>query len=372
MNISYWEKETWFNHIDFAVMGSGIVGLNCAISLKNKYPNAKVVVFEKGILPAGASTKNAGFACFGSVSELLDDLQNQSQQQVVSLVKQRKEGLLQLRNLLGDKAISFSLSGGYEVFTSGQNEAYEQCLEKITFVNQLLHPVFNEQVFSLTPNRFGFDAIQPKLIFNRFEGQLNTGKMMLELIALAQKKGVLLCNKCEITQLSDTKNTVSLQLNNQVEVQANKVFIATNGFANQFLNEDIQPARAQVLITKPINNLAVKGTFHLDKGYYYFRNVGNRILFGGGRNLDFNTEETTVTGLTQLVQNKLEELLRTTIIPHHPVEIDMRWSGIMGVGKVKQPIIKQISDNCYCGVRLGGMGVAIGTYTGQQLANLLS
>ena len=58
----------------------------------------------------------------------------------------------------------------------------------------------------------------------------------------------------------------------------------------------MQPARAQVLITKPIKNLQIKGTFHLDKGYYYFRNIDNRILFGGGRNLDFKTEETSEFG----------------------------------------------------------------------------
>ena len=59
-----------------------------------------------------------------------------------------------------------------------------------------------------------------------------------------------------------------------------------------------------MLITKPIKNLHIKGTFHLDKGYYYFRNIDDRILFGGGRNLDFKTEETTEFGQTEITQNK--------------------------------------------------------------------
>ena len=57
-----------------------------------------------------------------------------------------------------------------------------------------------------------------------------------------------------------------------------------------------------MLITKPLENLHFRGTFHLDKGYYYFRNIDQRILFGGGRNLDFETEETTEFGET-LVQD---------------------------------------------------------------------
>jgi len=37
-------------------------------------PNAKIIVIEKGMLPQGASTKNARFACFGTVSEILEDI----------------------------------------------------------------------------------------------------------------------------------------------------------------------------------------------------------------------------------------------------------------------------------------------------------
>ena len=155
-----------------------------------------------------------------------------------------------------------------------------------------------------------------------------------------------------------------------MEISTTKLFIATNGFAKQFMDHDVQPARAQVLITKPIKNLAIKGTFHLDRGYYYFRNIDDRILFGGGRHLDFKTEETSQLGLTQLIQNKLEEILQTTILPETTFEIETRWSGIMGVGARKKPIVAELIPNVYCGVRLGGMGVAIGSSLGKQLAEL--
>ena len=130
-------------------------------------------------------------------------------------------------------------------------------------------------------------------------------------------------------------------------------------------------ARAQVLITSPIKDLHIKGTFHLDEGYYYFRNIDNRILLGGGRNLDFKTEETTQFGQTNRIQNKLESLLKTIILPNNEFEITHRWSGIMGVGNQKKPIVKQLSEHTYCGIRLGGMGVAIGSLVGKELADLL-
>ena len=64
MNLSYWEIKTWFTKVDFTIVGSGIVGLSTALWLKNRFPKSNILILEKGILPQGASTKNAGFACF--------------------------------------------------------------------------------------------------------------------------------------------------------------------------------------------------------------------------------------------------------------------------------------------------------------------
>jgi len=371
MDLSYWERKTWLSNIDFAIIGSGIVGLNCALSLRKKFPKSKIVIFEKGMLPSGASTKNAGFACYGSLSEVLDDLDSHSEEEVLSIIKNRVDGLQLLRQTLGDKALDYQENGGYELFTLNDEKLFDECHYKMIYVNQLMHSVFKSDVFSIKDNDFGYKNICPKLIFSKFEGQIDTGKMMLGLLKKASEENILILNNTEITAISGSNDTPSIQLNHSEELSVRNVLIATNGFAKQFLKEDVRPARAQVIITKPIQNLEIKGTFHLDKGYYYFRNVDNRILLGGGRNLDFITEETTKTGLTAIVQHRLEELLATTILPKTPFEVDSRWSGIMGVGKQKKPIVKQISPGVFCGVRLGGMGVAIGSSIGNELANLV-
>jgi glycine/D-amino acid oxidase-like deaminating enzyme len=167
----------------------------------------------------------------------------------------------------------------------------------------------------------------------------------------------------------DKENGVEVALGD-FSFTTKKLLFATNGFANEITNGGVKPARAQVLITEPIPNLDIKGTFHLDRGYYYFRNIGDRILFGGGRNLDFETETTTEFGQTEIIQNKLEDLLKKVILPNQDVRIEHRWSGIMGIGNSKKPIVSQLSENVYCGVRLGGMGVAIGSLIGTELADL--
>jgi glycine/D-amino acid oxidase-like deaminating enzyme len=284
-------------------------------------------------------------------------------------VEQRYLGIQSLRELLGDDNIGYYKYGGHEVFLEKDADLYEHCLDKLDYANALLRPIFKQAPFEVLDNRFHFKGIQENYITHRLEGQIDTGKMMRSLLQKIQTSGIQILNATEVKRIEDLGTSVLVSCAH-FDFKTNTLLVATNGFAQQLLHEEVQPARAQVIITKPIPGLAVKGTFHFDEGYYYFRNIDNRILFGGGRNLDLKTEETTEFGATQVVQDKLKELLQKVILPHQEVEIDYGWSGIMGVGSQKRPIIKPFSKNVVCGVRLGGMGIAIGTSVGRQLADL--
>ena len=143
MNLSFWERESWFNNVDYTIVGSGIVGLMCAIRLREKDANSKIVILEKGLLPNGASTKNAGFACFGSISEILDDLTHSSEEEVINLIKQRVDGINGLRKLVGDEKLLYKPWGGYELFSEKDTNLYNDCLSKISEVNKLLKPSFH-------------------------------------------------------------------------------------------------------------------------------------------------------------------------------------------------------------------------------------
>ncbi|MDI9309867.1 MAG: FAD-dependent oxidoreductase [Limnohabitans sp.] len=370
MQLSYWEIKNWFTNVDYTIVGSGIVGLHTALRLRERFPESKILLLEKGMLPEGASTKNAGFACFGSLSEIIDDLKSHTEEEVIQLVQKRWDGLQLLRKNLGDKTIDLKPYGGYELFLKTDDVTYSECLQKLPFINEILRPLFKNAVFEKQVDRFDFQSIQEYVIFNPFEAQIDTGNMMQALLKKAYENNILILNNQTVTQFSDKGSSVEV-LVNDFSFTTQKILFATNGFASQLTQGEVKPARAQVLITEPIPNLDIKGTFHLDRGYYYFRNIENRILFGGGRNLDFDGETTTSLNQTELIQNKLEELLKTVILPQTEFKIAHRWSGIMGVGAHKKPIVKSLSNNVFCGVRMGGMGVAIGSLIGQELADLL-
>ena len=239
----------------------------------------------------------------------------------------------------------------------------------MSYVNELLRPIFNANIYTLKTHGFDFKRIQNQCIYNKFEAQVDTGNMMLKLLNKAYNNNVIVLNSTGLTSFTKQNDHVSVQANG-IEFKVGHLFIATNAFASQLFDLDVKPARNQVIITKPIKDLDIKGTFHLDRGYYYFRNIDNRILLGGGRHLDLEQETTSEFGLTKKIQSYLDHLMRTAILPNQEFEIETRWSGILGIGTVKEPIVKSVSERVHCGVRLGGMGVAIGSNIGRRLANL--
>jgi gamma-glutamylputrescine oxidase len=375
MQLSFWERNTWFRDIDVTIIGSGIVGLSAAIALKEKDKHLRILVVDAGFLPYGASTRNAGFACFGSLSELIDDLRIMKESEVIQLVSRRWNGLKKLRSILKDPHIGYEGYGGYEVFTAAEKESYQSCLNKMEYFNSVLFEITGiRNIYSMCDEKmelFGFKNTE-HLILNSGEGQIDVGKMMEALLHKARQHHINVLNGIDISSFHPENDKVVLESKQGFSFTSKKLLITTNGFAKRLLPElDVEPARAQVLITEPIQHLKIKGCFHYDKGFYYFRNVGNRVLFGGGRNLDFKKEATDEFGTTEVIQNKLDELLSTVILPNVQYKVELRWSGIMGLGTSKSTIIKEVQNNIYCAVRMGGMGIAIGSLVGEDAAELV-
>lgn len=370
--LSYWERESFFNY-DVIIIGSGIVGLNAAIHLKKMVPSLKIALLESGFLPSGASTKNAGFACFGSISELIEQEEKASLDGLALLIEKRWKGLLKLRNLLGDNTIDYQCLGGYELFKKGDHLLASKCVAKIEHYNQLTRNIVGSNAFSTQPEKasaFGFGPIE-MLIENKYEAQIDTGKMMFALISYAQQVGISVFNNCRVDDIMEEEQGLRLTTKNG-SFYCTKTIVATNAFIKNLIpGVDILPGRGQVLITNPIKDLKIKGTFHYDKGYYYFRNINNRVLLGGGRNIDFKAEETTTFGQTSTVQQALQDLLNTLILPQTHYETDLQWSGIMAFGQTLEPLIEEVRSNIFCATRCNGMGIAIGSQTGADVADLL-
>ncbi|WP_297335122.1 FAD-dependent oxidoreductase [Algoriphagus sp.] len=291
---SYWEKKNFLKY-DVLVVGAGFVGLSTAIHFSRKHPKSKILILEQGVFPSGASTKNAGFACFGSLTELLDDFWHMTSEEVLELVNKRYQGLQKIRKEFGDQPIAYRPNKGFELLAEEQLT----CLDRMDEINRFLKPVFKKPVFSLVKKKksFGFSEQIKAIVQNDYEGELDPAQYLQELWREAGKRGIKILTGTPVERIDQesgavfARNTFSDSL---IEFQANQVAICTNAFSKKLLPDlDLEPGRGLVMTSKELDfKIPWKGTFHLDKGYVYFRKVGNRLLLGGARNSDFEGEKT--------------------------------------------------------------------------------
>jgi glycine/D-amino acid oxidase-like deaminating enzyme len=397
MAISVWEQSTYFAPKDLVIVGCGFVGLWTAYEAIQKNPKLNITILERGTIPSGASTRNAGFSCFGSVSELIYDVQLMGEANMLETVKMRYDGLQRIQKVFKASEIDYKQWGGYELFEAQKNKNAKNNKTRkpvgydvskldsdIAYLNNILAPVLktpkkNGKYLPIYTNatkdikKLGFQGIEA-LAFNQLEGQLNSAKLVLALQKAVQAKGVQILFNTEVKKFKSHSKGVTIHTNLEAPLESKQFLVCTNGFAKQLIPSlDVVPARGQVFVTEPIPNLKFKGCYHFDEGYYYFRNLGNRLLLGGARNADFKNEKTFSLETSSKIQKVLEQFMMERILPKgsKKPKIELRWSGTMGMGKIKKPIIQALQPNVYCAVRMSGMGVAIAPIVAKKVTELM-
>ncbi|MDI9338566.1 MAG: FAD-dependent oxidoreductase [Alphaproteobacteria bacterium] len=374
-NLSYWEKDVYVNNLDVVIVGIGFVGLWTALALKNKHPKLKILMVDQGVVPTGASTKNAGFACFGSITEQLENLKTLGEEKTLEFVKNRYQGIETIKKTFNPKQIDYFNYGGYEIILNDHSQN-RNWLQEVTTINSLLSQVLplknTYQLKNSKIKQFGFKNVN-QLVFTPSEGQLHSGKLLLALKNKVENLGVLCLQNISVDHVVSKRQAVDLCLKNGGILKAAHVVICTNAFTKSlFPKIDVIPARGQILLTEPIPNLKLKGCFHAEAGYYYFRNLDNRILLGGARHKSFTSETTTTIETTTFIQNDLKKFLYDIIIPDlkFKPKIHQSWAGIMAMGSEKTPLIQEIKPRVYTAVRMSGMGVALAPVVGEKIANM--
>ena len=367
MELSLWEKRSLLK-ADVIIVGAGITGLSVAAALTEGDDSLDIIVLERGLLPTGASTRNAGFACFGSLTELLSDSYSMGEDKMLELVEMRWKGLNRLKSRLGEERIGFEPKGGFELLNSQNDSA----LHKLDAINSSLNDIFKSVVYRLQPNlqnTFGFEGFS-HVVQNQFEGQLDTGKLMYGLWKYCAERGVRIITGATVLNYNAQPSSIEVNTTDY-SFQCKSLALCTNAFSKELFNVELVPGRGIVLVAEPTRPLQFQGSFHYDEGYYYFRDFNRKIIFGGGRNRDLAGEETSSFELNQKILAHLKEELTKKIIPKTDFTIEDSWAGIMAFGDTKWPIIKEIAPGIVAGVRLGGMGVAIGSQVGHTLSQMI-
>jgi glycine/D-amino acid oxidase-like deaminating enzyme len=373
-NLSIWEKESFYSTQDIIIIGGGFMGLWTALSLKQKNSALRITILEKNITPLGASTRNAGFSCFGSPTEILSDIETLGLEETLEIVKMRFEGIEKIKNTFSAKQIDLDNCGGYELINRDY-KYFEVLDEKIAWLNALLknitekeHTFVRKDELISEKGLIGFDA----MIENTLESGIHSGKLVSALIQKVQANGVSILNGIEVKNWERNLDGIQVYTHQQIRFTANQIILCTNAFGNAISSQlNITPARGQVIVTSEIPNLKLKGTFHFDEGFYYFRNLDGKILIGGARNEDFEGERTTDISGSELIKTKLIEFLHQHVDPAYQFTIENHWSGIMGFTENKKPLLTKLDDNVYAVIACNGMGVALTPIMGEKAADML-
>ncbi|MCH8545935.1 MAG: FAD-binding oxidoreductase [Cryomorphaceae bacterium] len=361
---SYWDNTQF----DIAIIGAGITGSMVAFFLEKKHPKLKVALIDAHPTPYGATTRNAGFACYGSLSEYVDDAKRHGEECALSLMLKRREGLSILKEILPPEQMDLRVDGGSELFQDSEASLFEKCLDIREALN---HKISNSSHYpfkvTLKPTLESGLSEGVKVIYNQDEGSINSDLMLRQI-----QRRLSHIHKyfgCQVHQLSTHSSGVDI-FTNHFTLTAGKVLVATNAVAKTLLSHlDVLPNRGQILVTSPIPSLNIKGNIHYQEGFYYARQLSDkRILIGGGRHIDMENEQTDRMETTSTIQTAIQQVLEAVIIPEGThYSIDHQWAGLMGFGSnnEKSPLVGA-DGNVHYIVRLGGMGIALAPYLAKE------
>lgn len=347
---SFWEREEWLKPIDLVIVGAGIVGSSAALFYKEKYPDREVLIIDKGLMPEGASTRNAGFACIGSISEHQSDMQVAGKETVLGRIERRWRGLNLLKARMGEPEIGYRHTGGTEIFTD--RNKFQESEAYIREMNEHLEYRIGEKSVYSAGTYQGYPSI-----FNRLEGAINSGKLIKNLHRRCARDGIRFWWNMKVQSVSSGR----LILEDEFEMNPRQILLATNGFISRLNKVPVQPARGYVFVTETIPDLKWKGTFHYNSGYVYFRNIGDRLLMGGARDVAKESENTDQFGINPEIKKWLVDFTNNIVKLPSGWKIDTEWSGIMGFTENKEPVIQQTEPGVWVAAGLSGMGIAVGT-----------
>ncbi len=374
--LSFWERESFFSESDVTIVGSGITGLLSAIRIREKFPKASITILERSPIPFGASTRNAGFACFGSPTEILSDIQSMGEKEAYTLLAERWSGIKELLHIVKPYDVDFKFLGGYELFFKGDKKKYEETCSKIHYLNELLSDLANE-VFLIDDDLDELEGIKNAIgaIYTPYEGQLHSGKLVLKLIQKVHSNGVIMISGVEVHQIERSGDTHLLHTS-MGDLKTKQAIVCTNGLSATLLPDlPVAPKRGQVIVTEPLPSpLEWKSNLHWDEGFYYARNIGdNRILLGGARNVDFTGESTDQMQTSDAIQNELESVLKKYFKVPASTAIEYRWAGIMGFGPQNEKgyLVGKTDTEVIYGVRLSGMGIALAPIIAKKISEFL-
>jgi glycine/D-amino acid oxidase-like deaminating enzyme len=337
--------------VDVAVIGAGVTGCSCALSLAEAGLSVRVLEAER--VAAGASGRNGGYALRGAAlpyDRARDALGAEAARLLWQLTEQALDRLAALAGNACRRVGSLRLAADDE--EAAELDAELAALREDGFDARRLDP--------LPPalaRGYRAGLVHPG------DAAVHPARWVRRLPPRAEAAGA---------ELVEGRAVGPDELD---DLRADAVVVAADGLSSRLLPEldaVVVPQRGQMLATEPLAELRFAQPHYARHGYDYWQQLPDRrLVVGGKRDVSFVAEATAEDATTPLVQARLEELVADLVGTTPP--ITHRWSGSWGETRDRLPLVGRVPTRTTVWIAAGysGHGNVLGLACGDLVARAI-
>jgi gamma-glutamylputrescine oxidase len=334
---------------DVEIVGAGITGCSAAHTLAEG--GLRVRVHDAREVAGGASGRNGGFALRGGAMAYDVAREWLGAEEARAYWNLTEEYLGRLAAAVGD---AFRAVGSLRLSADGEErDELEREFEA------LREDGFDAEWRAELPPPL--DGRFPGALFHPADGSVQPARLTRRLASRAVEAGVEIVEHHRVESLD--------------ELEAECVLVATDGYPSGLLGRIeglIIPTRAQMIATKPIEEMLFDRPHYGRHGFDYWQQLEDgRILAGGFRDADMSTEFTSEEQTTVPIQDALETFLSELV--GRPLEVTHRWAGIFGLVLDFMPVVGRVPEDdrvWVCG-GYSGHGNVLGFMCGDLVAQAM-
>jgi len=363
--------------VDVAIIGAGFTGLSAARTVAKR--GAKVAVFDSQTIGWGASSRNGGMVLTGMKLGVKELISRYGRERTKRMYRASLASIDCVEQIVREEGIdcNFSRCGHLEVACKQSHfEAYAHQAE-------VIDRDFDHKL-RVVPRQELSSEIGSSVYFGGMVDETSAGchpaRYVAGLARAAMKAGadIFEHTRVESIQRNSRQGELGWSLGtSRGPVWAHEVLVGTSGYTGQatpFLQRKLIPIGSFIIATEvlptplarelsPRNRMIYDSKNYL---YYYRLTPDNRMLFGG-RAAFFPENAQTV--------KRSAELLRRGMIQVYPqlrdARVEYAWGGTLDFAFDIMPHAGQV-DGMYFAVGYAGHGVAMATYQGQKVAELMA
>lgn len=383
---NYWLTTTEFPkpetrplppRVDVAIIGAGFTGLSAARTLAMH--GAKVAVFESETIGWGASSRNGGMVLTGMKLGVNKLISMYGRELTRRMYAASLETIDCVERIIREEKIDcdFSRCGHLEVACKQKHfDDYARQAEVIARqFNHHLRVVLKSELTAEIGSNIYYGGMVDEI-----SAGLNPARYVAGLGRAAIKAGGEIFERTRVLGLRRESRQGQSEwkiVTSRGELWAHDVFVATSGYtgkATSTLQRKIIPIGSFIITTEVLPEALARELSPRDrmiydsKNYlYYYRLTPDRRLLFGGRAAFFPENDQTI--------RRSAEILRRGMIDVYPQlrdsKVDYVWGGTLDFAFDIMPHAGQI-DGMYYALGYAGHGVAMATYQGQKMAELIA